>query len=127
MVLRRDGDAKRLHPRQVIGSSDEGVLDAPAALDDGVFPIGALVCGQHQIDGGVADGVGGDPPPSPVHLTHDRRVAFRVDRLQSTERPFVTPWLFVRRAHQSAFEAAIHRELDAAGAQPLVTLIRLEP
>ena len=96
-------------------------------LDDGVLAIGALVRGQHQIDGGVADRVGRDPPASPVHLADDRHVAFRVDRLQSTERSFLTPRLFVRRAHQSAFEAAIDAELDAAGAQPLVALVRLNP
>src|ERR1051325_10853301 len=46
----------------------------------------------------------------------------QLDGLQAAERSALVVRFFIRLAHEAAFEPAVHRELDSADAQPVVTL-----
>ena len=89
--------------------------------------VGSLVGVQHHVDRGVAHGVRGDPPAALIEQPHDLGVPLTVHRLQTAERSTFAPRFLVRLAHQPAFEAAVHRELDAANAKPRVAVALVQP
>ncbi len=108
----------------MIRPPDEGVLDRPASADDRPFVAGAFVGVEDQVDGGIADRMRRDAPILAVELANRGDVTFGVDRLEAAERAVLVPGLFVKVAHQPAFEAPVNGELDAPNAQQPVTFVR---
>ena len=122
MVLDGERQAERLDARQMVAPADERVLDRPAPAGDRQLGVGSLVGVQHHVDRGVAHGVGRDAPAALIEQPHDLGVPLTVHRLQAAERSTLAPRFLVRLAHQPAFEAAVHRELDAANTKPRVAV-----
>ena len=86
-----------------------------------------LIRVEHEIDGGVADGVRSDAPILPIEIADEVDVALGVDGLQAAERAVLVPRPLVQIAHQAALEAAVNGELDAADAQPFVAFALRDP
>ena len=58
------------HPREVFGTRDERVLDAPASARDRLVGVGRLVGVEDLVDRGVADRVRPDAPAEAVQLAY---------------------------------------------------------
>ncbi len=99
------------------------MLDAPSFRRNRRIAIGGLVGVEHQIDGGVADGVRGDAPASLVECPYELDVRPARKRLQPAIRATSAPGLLVGLPHPSALETAVDDDLDPAHAQPLVALV----
>ncbi len=85
--------------------------------------LGLLVGVEHEIDGRVADRVRRHPPVLSIQFAHGCDVSLGVDRLQASVLAVLVPGLLVEIPHQSALEAAVDGELDAADAKLLVALV----
>src|SRR5687767_1438417 len=120
MALRGDRHAECFHPRQVIWTADERVLDTPPAIDDRALRVRLLIRIEHEIDRGVAYRVRGHAPIEPVEIADEREEAFAFERLQAAEGAVLVPRLLVGFAHQATFETAVDAKLDATDAQPRV-------
>src|SRR6185436_1153874 len=94
--------------------ANEGVLDAPAPADDRLLAVGEFVAGQHLVDGGVADSVGGDAPAQTVDDADGGVVTLGAHRLEAAELAAFAVRLLVGLTHEAALEPAVHPHLDAA-------------
>src|SRR5207244_7628114 len=79
MILGRNDQAEPFHAREMVRTRNEGVLDCPAASNDGFFGIGCFVGRQNLIDGSVADRMSGDTPTQAVEFLDDCRKRFLLE------------------------------------------------
>ena len=124
MILNRQGETEPFHARQLLGTSDERVLDCPPLASEILFGIRLLVRIQHLIDSRVADRVRGHAESHLVDRRDESVVLVGWDDGEPKEGAPLAVRFLIRHAHMAALEPPVHPCLDTPDSDEVIALVR---
>jgi len=123
LALSTDLDPKTFDARNLGGWTQKAVLDDPAPGCNGFVAIGCFKGAEDKVQRRVAQCVNRNAVTSPSQFPHHRYKDVRWNELYAVIGAALPEGFCVRFLHPCPFVGPIDQELEAAKAQPVITLI----